>query len=185
MNLNELYLPYEKKIIPIIFNDIISNFRNTGRAPYFDKYGNQKIDEYLELDRISSATETIYFKRRNNNPVEWEVPFSKLKNAIKATVRFGRILRQTDYLTMDGKSNFIGTPLHLLVSLLPQEEYQKYSLSNRYLTHQKFGKVKILGIDYPENHITIESQPKPKKIKMDFWEITEDEFNGVVNAPRA
>ena len=181
MKLLDLYLPYKKRITSEVFNKIINRFRETGRALYFDKFGNPKEDEFLELDRISYGTETIYFKRRKNNPVEWEVSFSKLRNAIKATVRSGKILRPTDYLTMDGKSNFIGTPLHLLISLLTDEFYQKYSLVNRYLIHQKFGKVEILGIGYPENNILIEFQPKNKLIKMDYWEVDEKEFNEVVN----
>lgn len=152
MKLSELYLPYEKDLIEKLLRKIIEKFRSEGDAHYFDKFGSSKEDEFIELDKISSSTETIHFKRRNNNPIEWGVSFSRLKNAIKVTVRRGRILRPTDYLYMDGKSNFIGTPLHLLISLLPQEEYQKYSLANWQLTHQKFGKVKILGIDYPENN---------------------------------
>lgn len=185
MKLSELYFPYEQEVVDKLFNQVLARFKSQRKAPYLDKYQNPKEDEFLELASIDYTSGKIYFRRRLNNPERWDVSFGELKNAVKATVRLGRILRPSDYLKMDGKSNFVGTPLHLLISLLSQEEYQKYSLANRYLSHQKFGKVKILGIEYPENNIHIEYTPKPKAIKIEFWEITKDEFKEALNESSA
>lgn len=181
VTLKEYYLNHEKNIIEQLLKKIIDNFCSDGKAYYLDKYRNRKENEYLELDKISIPAETISLKRRNNNPVEWEVSFKLLRNAIKITLRFGKILRPTDYLTMNGKSNFIGTPLHILVSMLDEKEYQQNSLVGKKITHTVFGEVRVLGIDYPKDIILIETQLESKMISMEYFQITEKEFEGLFN----
>ncbi|HZW40295.1 MAG TPA: hypothetical protein VFF33_13435 [Ignavibacteriaceae bacterium] len=82
---------------------------------------------------------------------------------------------------MDGTSNFVGTPLHLIISLIHENEYKCYSLAEKKLPHTKFGEVGIIEIEYSNNNVIIDVIDSTKKIKMDFWEIEKEEFDKVID----
>lgn len=181
MKLNELYLPYEDRMIDRLFDLILERFKSEKRAPYLNKDGTPKEDEFLELKNINYPSEYINVYRRFDNPEKWDVTFKELKNAIKLTLRNGRILRSGDYNKMTGTSNFVGTPLHILIALLSEDEYKKYSLVGRPLKHLKFGSVKVEAIDFKDDFVIIEVENKTKKIKIDYWEIEEKDFKGILS----
>ena len=185
MKLNELYIPYEGKKVEDFFKKIIEIFKVNERAPYIDKNLQSREGEYLELLNFNYPSEYINIQRRFDNPEKWNVTFSELKNAIKYTLRKGSIQGSGDYNKMTGTSNFVGTPLHIIIALIPNDEYKKVCIIGKQLTHPKFGLVPIEEIEFPENVISILVGENIKKIKMDFWEITESDFNKVFNEPAA
>lgn len=185
MKLSELYLPYEKLQIDKFFNQILERFKSEKKAPYVDKNHDPREDEYLELVNINYPSEYINIQRRFNNQEKWKVTYDEIKNAIKFTLRQGSIQGSGDYNKMTGTSNLVGTPLHILIALLPKDEYEKVSLVGKSLPHSKFGNVVAKEIDLAENHIVIPVEGKEKKIIMDYWEITEEEFNRVFNEQSA
>jgi len=185
MKLNDLYIPYENKIVENFFKHIIEKFKSEERAPYIDKNLQPREDEYLELVNINYPSEYINIQRRFDNPEKWNVTFLELRNAIKFTLRKGSIQGSGDYNKMTGTSNFVGTPLHILIALVQNDEYKKVSIVGKQLKHPKFGLVLIEEIEFVENVINILVGESIKKIKMDFWEITELDFNKVFNEPAA
>lgn len=180
MKLNEIYIPYENKIVEDFFKQIIEKFNSEERAPYIDKNLQPREDEFLELVNINYPSEYINIQRRFDNPEKWNVTFKELKNAIKYTLRKGSIQGSGDYNKMTGTSNFVGTPLHILIALIPNDEYKKVSIVGKQLKHPKFGLVLIEEIEFPKDEIIIQFEEDRKKLKMDFWEISKEEFNSAL-----
>ncbi len=155
MKLIDLYIRHEQTAIDVLFESIIKKFREQGKIPYFENNGLPKSDEFLELERISFPDEKIFVKRRNNNPTIWDIKFTELKDAVKLSIRSGGILKTSDYLKMYGKSNFIGTPLHLLINILDECEYESYSLVGKSIDHPKYGNCEITGISLKDNKMSL------------------------------
>ncbi|HZW40294.1 MAG TPA: hypothetical protein VFF33_13430 [Ignavibacteriaceae bacterium] len=63
MKLSELYLPYEEKVIDHFFDKVIQIIRDKKDIPCLHNIGEPREGEYLEVNRISGPTETIYFNR--------------------------------------------------------------------------------------------------------------------------
>ncbi|MCZ7603141.1 MAG: hypothetical protein M5R37_09745 [Melioribacteraceae bacterium] len=171
------YLDYENKVINDLISKIKKVFESEGKAPYYDTESNKKEDEFLELISFGPP---IKFKRRNNVP--WEVSRDDLESAIKLTLRKGSIQRPTDYLHMYGKSNFVGTPLHLIISLLPNDEYANLSLIGMKLVHKKFGESIIDEIEFEKDIIKLTTNSEGiKSISMKYLEIDDDQFKGLIH----
>ena len=143
MKLNELYINYEKNNIEGIFNHILSRFKQDKQAPYLEKSGIPKDDEFIELVNINYSSEYMNVLRRFNNPTKWDISFVDLKNAIKLTLRNVCLLGSGDYNKMAGISNFIGPPLHILIALVKEDKYKKHSLISKNLSHPKFVTLKL------------------------------------------
>lgn len=181
MKLDKLYLKYENEIVEKFFNRILERFKTEQKALYIDKDLNPKESEFLELKNIDYPSQYMKVYRRFDNPEEWKVSFEELRNAIKYTIRRGAILGSGDYNKMTGTSNFVGTPLRTLIALISNDDYKKYSLVNKFLTHPKFGTVEIKGLDFKDDFINIEVENAIKKIKMDYWEINAEMFEEITS----
>lgn len=181
MKLNELYIPYESKVVDNIFNKILESFKASKRAPYIDKNLEPKEGEFLELISINYPSKYINVQRRFNNPDKWQITFKDLENAVKFTLRMGGIQGSGDYNKMTGTSNFIGTPLHILIALIPNKEYLKASIVGKSLHHKKFGAVKVNKINMLKETIFIETEGAIKEIAVNFFELIDEEFNRVIN----
>lgn len=185
MKLSELNIKFENNIIEKFLRLILDRFTKEKVAPYLNRDGTPKDDEFLELRNINYPATRINVYRRFSNLEKWDVSFSELRKAIKLTLRNGKILGSADYNKMTGTSNFVGTPLHILIALIPEEEYKKNTLVGKLLKHPKFGFVKVMSLDFNKESINIETENNLKSIKMDFWEITEEEFKNTLNESTA
>ena len=185
MKLSEIYPPYEKSLIDNLFNQILDRFNSQKKAPYVDKELNPKEDEFLELININYSSEYINVYCRFENPEKWAITFLELRNAIKLTIRHGQIMGAGNYNKMTGTSNFVGTPLHILIALIPEDEYKKKSLVGKLLKHSKFGLVEVDSLDLKDDFINIKVEEDVKKTKMDFWEIDEKEFRDIFDESAA
>ena len=95
--------------------EIIRTFQEQGTAPYLDG------DGALTYDGIDVAK--IYFFRKDNNPRRWNVAITSLEAAVRLTLEEGQILTTTAYNQIENRR---GTPLRILVNLLPEERYRNY-----------------------------------------------------------
>ena len=86
LNLKELYVKNESLAISEISNKIVEKLKEDGKVHHIQKNGKIKEDSFLELDKIVED-DAIYFKKKNNKPIEWIVPFQSLEDAIKLTIR--------------------------------------------------------------------------------------------------
>lgn len=173
MKFSDVYKVYEDKISQELTDRLVEIFLSEREAPYLTADGEPKEDEFLELVRFSN--DVLICKRRTG--VDWEVPVTLLREAVRLTLRCGGIVRQSDYKSMSGTSNFRGTPLHILISQLDTNVYAVHSIVNREIEHSIFGKVLLLGISYPgktnakENASIQLMDGRKKQILTQLWEV--------------
>lgn len=168
--LKEIYVQNENSAIENIREAIVENLKAEGTIHQVQKSGRKKEDVFFELDRVVSD-DAIYFKKRNNKPKEWIVPFDTLNDAIKFTIRKGRVARATEYMKMNGTSNFIGTPLHTLISTINTDEYLRNSIVGKNIPHKVFGDVFVETIEYENDVVTAKVNEKEKTIVLDYWQM--------------
>lgn len=170
LSLKELYVQNETTAIGSITKKIMDRLQEEGKIHHIQKNGKIKEDSFLELDKIVED-EAIYFKKKNNKPKEWIVPIKTLEDAIKFTIRKGKVARATEYLKMNGSSNFIGTPLHLLINSVNNDEYLKNSIVGKKIPHKVFGDVKVDTVDYNTEVVTATINEKEKALVMEYWQV--------------
>lgn len=170
--LKDIYLQNENSAIENIREAIVDNLKSQGTIHQVQKSGRKKEDVFFELDRVVSD-DAIYFKKRNNKPKEWIVPLETLNDAIKFTIRKGKVARATEYMKMNGTSNFIGTPLHTLISSIDTDEYIKNSIVGKNIPHKVFGDVFVETIEYQNDVVTAKVNEKEKTIVLDYWQVDE------------
>lgn len=179
--LKDIYVQNENNAIENIREAIVENLRTVGKIQRIQKSGRKKEELFFELDRVVSG-EAIYFKKRNNKPNEWIVPYKTLEEAIKFTIRKGRIARATEYMKMSGTANAIGTPLHTLISSIETDEYLKNSLVGKNIPHKVFGDVQVETIEFQNDVVTAKVNEKEKTIVLDYWQVDEVD-NSLFTAP--
>jgi len=124
------------------------------------------------LDKIIKD-DAIYFKKLNNKPAEWIIPFESLRNAIKYTLRKGKIVRATEYAKIDKTCKPIGSPLHFLIRIIDEDEIFSSSIINKTFPHEVFGNVLVEGIDFESERATIKVNEQEKNVMLDYWKVND------------
>ncbi len=97
-----------------IVAEILKKFRRDGKAPYLDGDGH--------LHYVKQDGDKVIVRRRHDNSREWKVPISALEEAVRQSCKVGRPLRS-------GECNEIcnrrGTPLAILLRIVPDDRYKK------------------------------------------------------------
>lgn len=171
---NEFYDSYESKIVEKLFQDITEIFKSEERAPYLTIQCKPKPDEFLDLKTITENE--IYFKREEDNPVDWKISFDQLKDAIRYSVRNGRKLKASEYNKLYGTSTLVGVPLNILIHLLPEEVYTEASLAGSTINLVNLGEVTIVSLELNKDVIVVLLNNIKKRLSTKHVKVIEDDF---------
>ncbi len=120
------------------------------------------VDEVLEF--AGRTNYKILLRRPNKNV--WSVSFKDFRESVRKVLRTGpeKIL---DEENSGSKNDDLDLPTHLLLHVLPEDEYENRSFVGNRVLHSKWGTGEILGI-LESGNVRVKFDGKQVMLKPDF-----------------